>query len=117
MILKDIRDKYNIDNLIAPEQYFYCKIKKEKYGLNQANRLTNDKLRDHLAPFIYFTDPLAPNIWKHITHVTGFCFCLDSFGLKYVNQNDINYLTNALRTELKVYINYEGTDYCGLKLT
>ena len=98
---KDIREKYNIDELIAPDGYVYYKIKKVMYGLKQATRLANDKLRDHLAPFGYFPDPLAPNIWKHTTCATILCLCVDNFGAKYFNQNDVDHLTHALRTEFK----------------
>ena len=78
---KDIRDKYNIDELITSDGYVYCNIVKGMYGLKQAARLTNDKLRDHLAPFGYFPDPQAPNIWKHKTSSIVFCLCVDDFGV------------------------------------
>ena len=64
---KDMRNKYNIDQLIAPDNYVYFKIKKGMYGLKQAVRLANDKLRDHLAPFEYYPDPHTPSIWKYNT--------------------------------------------------
>ena len=82
-LFKEIRDKYNIDNLIAPNRYFYCKIKKVIYGLKQAAQSANDKFRNHLALFEYFPDPLAPNIWKHVTRATIFCLYVENFGDKY----------------------------------
>ena len=112
---KEIRDKYNIHNLIAPDGYSYCKIKKVMYGLKQAARLANDKLRDHLASFGYFPDSLSPDVWNHTTRATVF-LCVDNFGFTFVNQNDVSHLTNALRTKYKVYIDYEGTNYRALKL-
>ena len=50
---KDIRTKYNIDDLIASDGYPYCKIIQGIHGLNQVVRLVNDKLKEHLAPFCY----------------------------------------------------------------
>ena len=87
------------------------------YGLKQAARLANDKLRDHLASFGYFPDSLAPDVWKHTPRATVFFKCVDNFGVKFVNQNDVSHLTNTLRTKYKAYIGYEGTDYRALKLS
>ena len=42
--LEDIRQKYNITSLIAPDGYVYCKIKRGMYGLKQAARLARDQL-------------------------------------------------------------------------
>ena len=72
------------------------------YGLKKSARLANDKGRDYLAPFGYFPDPLAPNIWKHTTHTTVFCLCVDKFWVTYFNQDGVDHLTNALRTEFKL---------------
>ena len=38
----DIREKYYIDNIVAPNGYVYCKIKRGIYGLKQAARLARD---------------------------------------------------------------------------
>ena len=113
---QDIRQKYNIDALIAPDGYVYCKITKGMYGLKQAARLANDKLVDLLAPFGYAPDPYAPNIWSHNSRRTVFCLCVDDFGVQYYNQDDVDHLVNALKTAFQVYIDYDGKDYCGLKL-
>ena len=40
--LSDIREKYNITSIIAPDNYVYCKIKRGMYGLIQAARLAYD---------------------------------------------------------------------------
>ena len=67
------------------------------YGLKQAARLANEKLRDHLTPFGYFPDTLSPNIWKHKTRSIVFFLCVDDFGVKYICQDDVDNLTNALK--------------------
>ena len=51
------------------------------YALKQAAQLANDKLRNHLAPFGYFPDPLAPNTCKYTTRATVFCLCVENFGV------------------------------------
>ena len=42
--LEDIRKKYNIKAIIAPDSYVYCKIKRVICGLKQAARLARDQL-------------------------------------------------------------------------
>ena len=46
--LKDIREKYAIDSLVAPDGYVYCKIVKVMYDLKQAVKLARDQLIENL---------------------------------------------------------------------
>ena len=78
----DIRQKYNISSLVAPDGYVYCKIKKGMYGLKQAARLARDQLKAHLAPFGYYPSTLAPNIWVHQNRSIKFCLGVDDVGGK-----------------------------------
>ena len=59
---EDVRLKYNIDSLVAPDGYVYCKLKRGMYGLKQAAKLARDNLIMHLAKYGYSPDPAAPNI-------------------------------------------------------
>jgi hypothetical protein len=86
------------------------------YGLKQAARLANYKLRDHLAPFGYFPNFQSPNIWKHKTRSIVFCLCVDDFGIKNFCQDDVDHLKKSLEQVFKLYIDYSGESYCGLKL-
>ena len=49
--LQDIRTKYNIGELIAPNGYVYCKIKREICGLEHAAKLVRDQLIKNLVLF------------------------------------------------------------------
>ena len=51
--LEDIRKKYNINAIVAPDGYVYCKIKRGIYGLKQAARLARDQLIQHMKPYGY----------------------------------------------------------------
>ena len=63
----EIRNKYNIDKLMANDGYVYCRIKKDMYDLRQALKVAYDDLKQHLKKYGYTPDPLATNIWKHIS--------------------------------------------------
>ena len=112
----DIRQQYDIDNIIDPDGYVYCKIVKGMYGLKQAAMLGRQNIIDVLAPFGYAPDPMAPNIWTHKTRPTKFCLCVDDFGIKYFSSADLDHLITALKTAFDISIDKEGNQYCGLHL-
>ena len=96
-ITKEIEDEYDTKDLIAPDGYIYCKIKRGMYGLKQAARLAYELIKKILAPHGYHPDPICPNFWKHDTRKTIFCLCVDDFGVKYFSKSDADHLINALK--------------------
>ena len=106
--LPDIRDKYNIDSLVHTDGYVYCQLKRGMYGLKQAACLARDKLITHLANYGYAPTKHAPNIWSHHTRPTKFCLCVDDFGVKYFNKDDLDHLINALKTAYDITIGISG---------
>ena len=102
--LSDIREKYNIDDLVAEDGYVYCKIKKGMYGLKQATRLAYDALVANLKKNGYSPDKYCPNIWVHETRQTKFCLCVDDFGVKYFNKQDAEHLISSLQENYQITI-------------
>ena len=111
----DIRQKYDIDNIIDKDGYVYCKIIKGMYGLKQAAKLGRENIIKVLQPFGYEPDPMSPNIWTHTTRPTKFCLCVDDFGVKYFSKDDLQHLIDALQSTFLLSIDLEGKKYCGLK--
>ena len=113
---QDIREKYNIDKLITPNGYVYCKIKRGMYGLKQAPRLAYDNLVKNMEKFGYQPDKITPNIWTHKTRRTKFCLCVDDFGIKYFSEEDADHLIQALRANYDITVDETGANFCGLTL-
>ena len=67
------------------------------YGLTQAVKIANDKLKLHLAKFGYRTAPIILGLWRHQTHPLQFSLVVDNFGVKYEHQEDITHLLDALK--------------------
>jgi len=109
----DIIDKYNL-NSIVHNGYIYCKIKKGMYSLKQAALLAYNYLVEKLAPHGYRPIPHTIGMWKHDTKPISFCLCVDDFGVKYSNKNDVKHLLAALRQTYKVSTDWEGKKMCGL---
>jgi hypothetical protein len=112
----EMREKYNIDNLVADDGYVYVKIKKGMYGLKQAALLAYKHLVNILQPFGYYPCPYTTGLWKHKTRPTVFCLCVDDFGIKYFNDADRDHLLNALKSNYRISTDLEGKHYCGLTL-
>ena len=114
--LKEVRNKYSIEELVAVDGYIYYRIKKEVYGLKQTIRLAHDQLVKHLAKYGYELCTLSPQIWKHRTRLIKFCLCVDDFGVKYFNKKDVKHLVSDLRDAYKIIIHQSGIQFYGLQL-
>ena len=71
---KDIREKYDIDNIVDSDGYVYCKIIKGMYGLKEAAKLAREKIIETLSPYGYAPEKYAPNVWSHNTRETKIHF-------------------------------------------
>ena len=58
------------------------KIQKGMYGLPQAGKIANVKLKLHMAKFGYKPAPITPGIWLHQTRPLRFSLVVDDFGIK-----------------------------------
>ena len=47
-------------------------------------------------------------MWKHHTMITLFYLCVDDFGIKYYDKDNIRHLENALKQQYTVKIDWEG---------
>ena len=82
IIPEEIIQQYNIINL-AHKGVVYMETQKGMYGLPQAGKNANDKLKLHLAKFGYNPQPITPGLWRHQTLPLQFSMVVDDFGVKY----------------------------------
>ena len=114
--MEDMRNKYDIDNIIAPDGYVYWRIKCGMYSLKQAARIAYDALLINLKNNCYAPDKYSPNIWVHESRDTNVFLCVDDFGVKYTSKADVQYLINALQENYDITIDWSGQVFCGLDL-
>ena len=115
-IPEEIRQQYNLYDLVEPDGYVYCEVRKGMYGLKQAARLAFDNLIKLLAPDGYYPVRESPGLWKHKTRSTVFTLCVDDFGIKYASQEDADHLISSIHKHFKCSVNWEGKNYLGLTL-
>ena len=58
IIPEEIIQQYNLRNL-SHKGFVYMEIQKGMYGLPQAGKIANDKLKLHISKFGYETAPIA----------------------------------------------------------
>ena len=112
IILEDITQQCNLRNL-SHKVFVYMDIQKGVYGIPQSGKITNDKIKLHLAKFGYESAPVAPGLWRHQTHPVQFSLVVDDFGVKYERQE---YITHFLDAHIKIYNiseDWDGKLYCG----
>jgi hypothetical protein len=96
--------------------YVYAEVRKGMYGLPQAGKLANDRLRKFLAPAGYVPCTVTPGLWRHQHSNLMFSLVVDDFGIRYTNRDDVEQLLAVLQKEYKCTIDWEGNRYVGLTL-
>ena len=64
IIPEEIIQKYNLRNL-SQKGFVYMETQKGMYGLTQAGKIANDKIKLNLANFGYKPAPITPGLWQH----------------------------------------------------
>ena len=77
-------------------------IQKGKYGITQAGKIANYKLKLHMAKFGYEPASVTPGLWRHQTRPLQFSLVVDDFGIKCERQEEITHLLDALKMIHKI---------------
>ena len=92
-----IIQQYNLRKL-AYKGFVYMEIQKGMYGLPQAGKIADDKLKLNLSKFGYEPASITLGLWRQQTRPLQFSLLVDDFGIKYERQEDIKNLLYALKT-------------------
>ena len=66
IILKDIIRQYNLRKL-SHKGFLYMETQKVMYGIPQARKIENNKLKLHLSKFGYEPEPITSGLWRNQT--------------------------------------------------
>jgi hypothetical protein len=112
----DIIQHYNLQEK-ALNGYVYMEIRQGMYGLPQAGILSNKLLRKRLGGQGYFEVQHTPGLLKHISRPMWFNLCVDNFGIKYIGNENLKHLFQALRTgTYEIVKDWMGELYCVITL-
>ena len=116
LIPPEFMDEYNLHDFVHDGKV-YLQINKGMYGLPQAGKLAHDQLKAHLKKFGYAPCRLTPGLWKHQTRPISFTLVVDDFGVKYVNEEDLNHLIASLRQKYELHVDLTGSFMLGMSIT
>ena len=100
--------------MLTTDGWIYIDILKGMYGLRQADRILYGGLVKHLANSGHKPTKNTQGYWKHTTKRISFVLCVDAFGIKYVNKQELHHLLDALRDKYEITEDLTRSLYCGL---
>ena len=115
--LDEIIEQYNLRSLVCPNGWIYMEIHKGMPGLKQADRITKEQLKTHLAQFGYAPVPCTPDTWKHATRDITFSLVVNDFGVKSVGKENADNLIQAFKNKYTISMDWTGSLFCGLHIS
>ena len=115
-IPQEIIEQYDLMALVKQDGYIYCEISRGMYGLPQAGLIVQELLEKRLGGYGYHQSKIVNGFWKHKTRPICFCLVIDDFAIKYVKQEDVDHLINAIKRYYPITVDTEATKYIGLTI-
>jgi hypothetical protein len=120
----DIIEEYNLREIATKDGCVIAECKKCVYGLPQAGILANKYVEKRLNEYGYFQSDFTNGLWAHKSRPIQFALCVDDFGVKYVNDGDVEHLKAALtatnpetgKPMFEITVDKEGKQFCGLHM-
>ena len=116
-IPQQIIDQYNLNNIVAPDNYVYMEIQRAMYGLKQSGMLANKELKKVLTKAGYFPSQHTAGLFVHKTRPFSFVLVFDDFGVKYVNKADALHLEKTISEYYPMKSDWKGDRYIGIDLS
>ena len=83
--------------------------------MKEAGKITHDDLVAHLKQYGYF-ETTIPGYFRHESRPICFTLVVDDFGIKYVNEDDVQHLRQAIEVKYPVKFKMQPTQYIGINL-
>jgi hypothetical protein len=113
---EDIIQEYNLHNKVDATGNVHCEVRRGMYGLPQAGIIAQELLEERLLKAGYRQSKVTPGYWKHDWRPISFTLVVDDFGVKYINETDVNHLIQTLKQDYEIEEDWEGTRYLGITL-
>jgi hypothetical protein len=116
MVPDKIMDEYNLHALVH-NGYLYVEVHTGMYELPQAGLLANVLLAKRLTKHGYSPVSHTHGLWTHQWRPIKFSLVVDDFGVMHVGREHTEHLKAASEENYEISTDWEGTLYCGIKLT
>ena len=91
-IPEEVIKEYKLDEKVTSDGWIYIEVVRGMYGLPQAGSLGHDLLESCLNTEGYYQSKIVPGLWKHKTCFIQFALDVNNFGVKYINNDNIQHL-------------------------
>jgi hypothetical protein len=92
----DIIEEYNLRGEACDIGTVIAECRRAVHGLPQAGILANKYLEKRLNDYGYYQSDFTNGLWMHKTRPIQFALCVDDFGVKYINDDNVEHLKGAL---------------------
>jgi hypothetical protein len=113
---EEVINEYKLHEKATPDGWIYIKVIRGMYGLPQAGSLGHDLLETRLNKEGYFQSQIVPGFWKHKTKPIQFVLVVDDFGIKWIQEKDLDRLIKSLEKYYDVTVDREGKEYVKIEL-
>ena len=99
MLRDEFIDLYNLREFVVNingKRFIYFKVVKCLYGNPASGRLSFDKLKGILQDGGFIEHPLVDCLFLHKTRNIVFALIVDDMGIKYANEDDLDYLLQII---------------------
>ena len=83
-------------------------------ALQQAGKIANDDLKQHLLPYGCLLVKHTPGLWQHIT--SNLTFTLIVFGIKHTKINYVKHLLHTMQQKCNIIVDWTGSQHAGVSL-
>ena len=94
----------------------YFQIDKAMYGLPQAGYIAQKDLGKLLRDNGFRECPRTPQVFRHESRALTMSIVVDDFGVLYLQERDVLWLLEVLRTKYELKVDWSGEKYIGITL-
>lgn len=94
----------------------YFRIDKAMYGLPQAGYIAQRDLGKLLRDNGFRECPRTPQVFRHESRALTMSIVVDDFGVLYLQERDVLWLLEVLRTKYELKVDWSGEKYIGITL-
>ena len=94
-IPQDIIDQYVLTDKAVNGKVF-VEIRKGMYGLKQAGRIANNRLKQHLKAYGYVPCRYTPGLFTHTSRKISLALCVDNLCVKYTDKDEDQHLLTCI---------------------
>ena len=115
-IPEDVQEHYKLKEKASKDGFVFVEIRRGMYGLPQGGLIAQELLEKRLNKRGLYQSQFTPGLWLHKTRNIQFALVVDDFGIKYVKDEDAQYLIDSLTPHYDITVNQEGKRFIGLTL-